>query len=83
MGSKQRAYDAQFREDAVRIVIETGKPIPEVAKELGVNPGTPHSWVSRWRRHGSATSFRPAEATPAGVELAAFSSAGAARSNGC
>ncbi|MFF9040577.1 transposase [Streptomyces sp. NPDC014892] len=40
MGSKQRAYDAEFREGAVRIVIETGKPIPEVAEELGVNPGT-------------------------------------------
>ncbi|MCN0154363.1 transposase [Salinispora arenicola] len=66
MGSKQGAYDAEFREGAVRIVIETGKPIPEVAEELGVNPGTLHSWVSRWRRHGSATSDRPAEATPAG-----------------
>lgn len=66
MGSKQRAYDAEFREGAVHIVIETGKPIPEVADELGVNPGTLHRWVSRWRRHGSATSDRPAEAAAGG-----------------
>jgi transposase len=66
MGSKQRSYDAEFREGAVRIVIETGKPIPEVAEELGVNPGTLHSWVSRWRRNGSATSDHPAEAAPGG-----------------
>jgi transposase len=66
MGSKQRSYDAEFREGAVRIVIETGKPILEVAEELGVNPGTLHSWVSRWRRNGSATSDHPAEAAPGG-----------------
>jgi transposase len=32
MGSKQLSYDAAFREGAVRIVIETGKPVPEVAE---------------------------------------------------
>ncbi|MFB7601079.1 transposase [Streptomyces sp. NPDC056160] len=35
MGSKQRTYTPEFREGAVRIVIETGRPIPEVAEELG------------------------------------------------
>ncbi|UXY32190.1 transposase [Streptomyces sp. HUAS TT20] len=63
MGSKQRTYDSEFREGAVHIVIGTEKPIPEVAEELGVHPGTLHSWVSRWRRNGSASSDRPA--TPA------------------
>ncbi|MFF1742052.1 transposase [Streptomyces mirabilis] len=40
MGSKQRTYTPEFREGAVRIVIETGRPIPEVAEELGVRSGT-------------------------------------------
>ncbi|GGJ73376.1 transposase [Streptomyces brasiliensis] len=66
MGTEKRTYDAEFREGAVRIVIETGKPIPEVAEELGVHPGTLHSWVSRWRRNGSASSDRPAPAAPGG-----------------
>lgn len=64
MGSKQRMYTPEFREGAVRIVIETGRPIPEVAEELGVHSGTLHSWVSRWRRNGSASSDRPAEPAP-------------------
>ncbi|WP_245970302.1 transposase [Streptomyces rishiriensis] len=59
MGSKQRTHTPEFREGAVRIVIESGRPIPEVAEELGVHSGTLHSWVSRWRRNGPA-SFRPA-----------------------
>ncbi|QNP69611.1 transposase [Streptomyces roseirectus] len=66
MGSKHQSYDAEFREGAVRIVIETGKPVPEVAEELGVHPGTLHSWVSRWRRNGSVSSDRPAEPAPGG-----------------
>ncbi|MFG2369644.1 transposase [Streptomyces mirabilis] len=56
----------EFREGAVRIVIETGRPIPEVADELGVHSGTLHSWVSRWRRNGSASSGLPAPAAPGG-----------------
>ncbi|WP_234436358.1 transposase [Streptomyces sp. NRRL S-813] len=56
MGSKQHRYNAEFREGAVRIVIETGKPIPEVAEESGVHPGTLHSWG----RDGGATVQRPA-----------------------
>ncbi|MFD5648987.1 transposase [Streptomyces sp. NPDC127039] len=54
MGSKKKPpYDAEFREGAVRIVVETGRPAGEVAEELGINPGTLHSWVSRWRRNGT------------------------------
>ncbi|MCC9707385.1 transposase [Streptomyces sp. MNU76] len=66
MGSKKQPYDAEFREGAVRIVIETGKPVPEVAEELGINPGTLHSWVSRWRRNGTASSDRPAQTAASG-----------------
>ncbi|MGW1260236.1 transposase, partial [Streptomyces sp. NPDC002513] len=66
MGSKKQPYDAEFREGAVRIVIETGKPVPDVAEELGVNPGTLHSWVSRWRRNGTASSDRPAQTAAGG-----------------
>ncbi|MDX3387149.1 transposase [Streptomyces niveiscabiei] len=53
MGSRKKPpYDAEFREGAVRIVVETGKPVGEVAEELGINPGTLHGWVSR-RSSGS------------------------------
>ncbi|WAX76398.1 transposase [Streptomyces sp. KMM 9044] len=65
MGSKKKPlYDAEFREGAVRIVVETGKPVGDVAEELGINPGTLHSWVSRWRRNGTTSSDRPAPPAP-------------------
>jgi transposase len=42
-------YDPEFREGAVRIVRETGKPIARVADDLGVNPGTLGNWVKKDR----------------------------------
>jgi transposase len=69
MASRKRIYDAEFREGAVRIVTETGKPIPEVAEDLGIHPGTLDSWVSRARRNGSPSSDRPVVAEPSGGRL--------------
>lgn len=66
MESKQGSYEPEFREGAVRTVSETGKPVPKVAEELDINPGTPHGWVARWRRNGSASFDQPAEPAPGG-----------------
>ena len=49
MPEKRMKYDREFREGAVRIVNETGRPIAQVARELGVNEGTLGNWVARDR----------------------------------
>ena len=41
----RKKYDREFRDGAVRIVEETGKPIAQVARDLGVNEGTVGNWV--------------------------------------
>ena len=39
MAETRRKFDRDFREGAVRLVRETGKPIAEVARDLGVSAG--------------------------------------------
>jgi transposase len=64
---KYRKYDGDFRQGAVRLVFETGKPIAQVARELGVNEGTLGNWVAKQRRERDDTA---ALSEPERAELA-------------
>ena len=50
----RRKFDEQFKGGAVRIVRETGKPIAQVAWELGINEGTLGNWVAKTAALGRA-----------------------------
>ena len=45
-----RKFDEDFKQGAVALVIETGKPIARVARDLGINEGTLGNWCARQRR---------------------------------
>jgi len=54
MSESRRKFDRDFREGAVRLVRETGKPIAVVARELGIHDGTLGNWVNLDRRRRGA-----------------------------
>ena len=50
MPEQRRRFSPQFKAEAVQMVLETGKPIAEVARGLGINEGTLGNWVNTWYR---------------------------------
>lgn len=53
----KRTYTTEFRQEAVRLLDESGKSARQIGRELGV----PQSVLSRWKRQADATADHPAE----------------------
>lgn len=45
--STKRPYPPEFRAEAVRLVQESGKPIREIADDLGVSHQTLRNWIQQ------------------------------------
>ena len=44
MSNYAKRYDQRFRDEAVRLLIESGRPISEIASELGVSVWSLRRW---------------------------------------
>jgi transposase len=49
MPERRRKFTPEFKAEAVKLVIETARPVAEVAREIHVHEGTLGSWVNRYR----------------------------------
>ena len=49
MPERRSQHDPEFKAGAVRIVLETGRPAAEVARELGIGAGALGNWVRKDR----------------------------------
>lgn len=52
---KYRKFSPEYRDEAVKQVIETSRPIAEVARDLGINEGTLGNWVNKYRNEHPAS----------------------------
>jgi transposase len=56
MSKGYRKYTPEFREEVVRMVIDTSRAITDVAREYGVHDTTLGNWVREYKdKHGEAT----------------------------
>jgi transposase len=49
MPERRKKYTPEFKDEAAKMVIETSRPIAEIAREIHVNEGTLGSWVTKYR----------------------------------
>jgi transposase len=68
MTRQYRKFDQDFQQGAVRLVFETGKPIAQVARKLGINEGTLGNWCARERRRRDADDGALSESERAELE---------------
>jgi transposase len=54
MGSTRRRYTEEFRAHAVAFVLDDGRPVVEVARNIGVHEVTLGKWVKKARESGDS-----------------------------
>jgi transposase len=50
MSERRRKFSPEFRDEAVKMVVGGNRPAAQVARELGINPGTLTNWVNSYRK---------------------------------
>jgi transposase len=53
MQKVQKTYTPEFKREAVRLAQTSGKPIAQVARELGISDTSIHQWRNELSEHGS------------------------------
>ena len=54
MGRQRREFTPEYKDEAVKLVIDTGRPVATVARELGVKEQTLGRWVNVYRARQEA-----------------------------
>lgn len=52
MGSTRRKFTPEYKAEAVELVINSGRPVAEIARDLGINEGTLGNWVNMAKKRG-------------------------------
>jgi transposase-like protein len=52
VGSTRRKFTPEYKAEAVELVINSARPIAEIARDLGINEGTLGNWVNAAKKRG-------------------------------
>lgn len=50
MAGKRRQFSREFKEEAVRLITESGRPLTVIARELGIRPEQLREWRGQVKR---------------------------------
>ena len=49
MPERRKKYTPEFKDEAAKMVVETSRPIAEIAREIHVKEGALGNWVAKYR----------------------------------
>ena len=44
------SYSPEFKQDAVKLAVESDQSVAQTARELGVNPNTLYTWITKYQK---------------------------------
>lgn len=53
----RRVFDSEFKRAAVKLALESGKRVSEVARDLGIRDGLLHRWIKQMNEDGAESAF--------------------------
>lgn len=69
MGPRPRQYTAEYKQEAVRLMGSSGKPVAQVARELGINANLLYRWRQQWGEQPSVKGEGEMSASELAAEL--------------
>ena len=65
MGQGRRHFTDEFKQEAIALLVSSGRPLSQIASELGISPSMLRNWRNRQegQNAGSAVPAKPASAT--------------------
>ncbi len=48
-------YSSQFKQDSVKLAVESDQPVAQTARDLGINPNTLYTWITKYHQQESST----------------------------
>ena len=71
MGQERRRFTDEFKTEAVALLASSGRPLVQIARELGLSPSMLRNWRNRGAERHSGSALHPASASVAPSDPAA------------
>lgn len=61
MTGRRPVFSPEFKEEAVKLVIDSSRPIPDVARQLNIHVNTLRNWLNKYRANHDSEDLSVAE----------------------
>lgn len=63
MGQERRQFTDEFKTEAVALLASSGRPLVQIAAELGISPSMLRNWRNRGRGRNAGSALHPVPAS--------------------